>query len=95
MLWCWPDPEAGVAESAAAVGRPGFEQLGDLSRVSEMCFSADGGFLFVGDLDGGIGVFEVREGEGRAVSGGVGAGNGTGVDGGLAPGRVSLRGVAR
>jgi hypothetical protein len=28
-----------------------------------MCFSADGGFLFVGDADGGIGVFEVREGE--------------------------------
>ncbi|KAL2019407.1 hypothetical protein VTK56DRAFT_9698 [Thermocarpiscus australiensis] len=60
LLWCWPDPDAGPAESAAP--RPGFEPLGDLSRVSEMCFSADGGFLFVGDSEGGIGVFEVRDG---------------------------------
>ncbi|KAL2256603.1 hypothetical protein VTK26DRAFT_1423 [Humicola hyalothermophila] len=86
MLWCWPDPEAGVAESAAAASKPGFEQLGNLSRVSELCFSADGGFLFVGDLDGGIGVFEVREGEGR--NNGVGAGM-------TGSGKISLRGVAR
>ncbi|GAB1316042.1 Anaphase-promoting complex subunit 4 WD40 domain-containing protein [Madurella fahalii] len=66
MLWCWPDPEAGPSASGV---QPGFEQLGDLSKVTEMCFSADGGFLFVGDSEGGIGVFEVRE---MAGGGGVG-----------------------
>lgn len=40
----------------------GFAQLQDLSKITEMSFSADGGFLFVGDSDGGIGAFEVREG---------------------------------
>ncbi|KAL2125812.1 hypothetical protein VTI74DRAFT_2629 [Chaetomium olivicolor] len=67
QLWCWPDPEGGMAENAA--GRPGFEQLGNLSKVTEMCFSADGGFLFVGDSEGGIGVFEVREGGGPGGDG--------------------------
>ncbi|KAK4133656.1 hypothetical protein BT67DRAFT_434641 [Trichocladium antarcticum] len=74
VLWCWPDPDAGLMESGpGACTRPGFEQLGDLSRVTEMCFSADGGFLFVGDSAGAIGVFEGRGGVGQraAQEGGV------------------------
>ncbi|KAK3945704.1 hypothetical protein QBC46DRAFT_336473 [Diplogelasinospora grovesii] len=57
-MWCWPDPDAGAAESGP---RPGFEQLEDLSMVTELMFSADGGFLFVGDAAGSIGIYEVRE----------------------------------
>jgi hypothetical protein len=59
MLWCWPDPDAGPAESGLLPQKMG--QLEDLSKITEMCFSADGGFLFIGDCEGGIGVFEVRE----------------------------------
>lgn len=33
----------------------------------EMCFFVDGGFLFIGDSEGGMGVFEVREG-GKGIS---------------------------
>ncbi|KAK3897636.1 hypothetical protein C8A05DRAFT_47822 [Staphylotrichum tortipilum] len=66
-LWCWPDPEGGVALGEDAVQGV----LGDLSKVTEMCFSADGGFLFVGDADGGIVVFEVREGAGGGVEVGL------------------------
>ncbi|KAK4145560.1 uncharacterized protein C8A04DRAFT_10446 [Dichotomopilus funicola] len=59
-LWCWPDPDAGLLD--AATDESGVQAaLADLSRVTEMCFSADGGFLFVGDADGGIAVFTVRE----------------------------------
>ncbi|AEO64375.1 uncharacterized protein THITE_63059 [Thermothielavioides terrestris NRRL 8126] len=65
QLWCWPDPDAGVMDDAVQ------NHLPDLSKVSEMCFSADGGFLFVGDLDGGIAVFEVREGSGGAAGSGA------------------------
>lgn len=78
QLWCWPDPEGEVGSAAAAAGEAMQSAIGDLSKVTEMCFSADGGFLFVGDADGGIGVFEVREGP---------AGAGGGEEG------VSLRGV--
>jgi WD40 repeat protein len=64
QLWCWPDPDAGMMSSRQEEEEGGMQgKLADLSRVTEMCFSADGGFLFVGDADGGIGVFEVREGE--------------------------------
>lgn len=85
-LWCWPDPDAGPAESAAP---PGLEQLADLSKITEMCFSADGGFLFVGDCEGGIGVFEVRElGGGGGGAGSAAAGGGGGV--GLMPMGVAL-----
>ncbi|KAK4238482.1 hypothetical protein C8A03DRAFT_33518 [Achaetomium macrosporum] len=63
QLWCWPDPEAGYMESAVQ------NHLSDLSKVTEMCFSADGGFLFIGDSDGGIAVFEVREGDGKGAGG--------------------------
>ncbi|KAK4151530.1 hypothetical protein C8A00DRAFT_17061 [Chaetomidium leptoderma] len=77
QLWCWPDPEAGLMGTAG--GGEGMMQgaLGDLSRVTEMCFSADGGFLFVGDAEGGIGVFEVRE-AGGGGSGGSGNWGGRG-----------------
>ncbi|KAK4032665.1 hypothetical protein C8A01DRAFT_20289 [Parachaetomium inaequale] len=73
QLWCWPDPEAGLVNAGGDGGVQ--SALGDLSRVTEMCFSADGGFLFVGDADGEIGVFEVREGGANGVGGeGVGLG---------------------
>lgn len=57
-LWCWPDPEATAGEVGA---RAGFEQMERLGRVTELSFAADGGFLYVGDLEGNIGVYEVRE----------------------------------
>nr|UXE44013.1 WD40 repeat domain containing protein [Trichoderma aurantioeffusum] len=60
-VWSWPDPEALAIDYTA---RPGFEQFDDLSRISELCFSADGKFLNVGDLDGHVGMYEVRESTG-------------------------------
>lgn len=43
----------------------GLEQLGgDLGKVTELAFSGDGGRLFVGDIDGGVGVYDIREGMG-------------------------------
>jgi len=58
QLWQWPDPEAGL--DALKGSRSGFEQLEDLSKVTDLSFSVDGGFMFVGDVEGGIGVYEVR-----------------------------------
>ncbi|KAK4457029.1 hypothetical protein QBC42DRAFT_320240 [Cladorrhinum samala] len=63
QLWCWPDPDA----TAAEVANIGFDQLANLNKVTEMCFSADGGFLFIGDSEGKVGVFEVREGSGTGL----------------------------
>ncbi|KAK4100458.1 hypothetical protein N658DRAFT_486761 [Parathielavia hyrcaniae] len=58
MLWCWPDPDAGLMmDRQEEVGVQA--ALGELNKVTEMCFSADGGFLFVGNAEGGIAVFEV------------------------------------
>ncbi|KAK0640790.1 hypothetical protein B0T16DRAFT_379164 [Cercophora newfieldiana] len=59
QLWCWPDPEAGIMDSGP---RRGFEQLERLGKVTELSFAADSGFLFVGDIDGNIGVYEIHEG---------------------------------
>lgn len=54
-------PHAGGGGS----GDAGLEQLGgDLGRVTELAFSGDGGRLFVGDIDGGVGVYDIREGMG-------------------------------
>ncbi len=58
-LWCWPDPDASAADNAY---RPGFEQLDELGRVTELAFSDDGGLLFVGDSDGAVCVYHIREG---------------------------------
>lgn len=58
QLWCWPDPEATAGEAGP---RAGFEQMERLGKVTELSFAADGGFLYVGDLEGNIGVYEVRE----------------------------------
>ncbi|KAL6890453.1 hypothetical protein GGI43DRAFT_220444 [Trichoderma evansii] len=60
-VWSWPDPEALAIDYTP---RPGFEQFDDLSRVSELCFSADGKFLNVGDLEGHVGMYELRESTG-------------------------------
>nr|UWK20195.1 WD40 repeat domain containing protein [Trichoderma psychrophilum] len=60
-VWSWPDPEALAIDYSP---RRGFEQFDDLSRVSELHFSSDGKFLNVGDLDGHIGMYEVRESTG-------------------------------
>ncbi|KAK3682330.1 hypothetical protein B0T22DRAFT_281195 [Podospora appendiculata] len=57
-LWCWPDPDAGASQSGPQMG---FELLENLSRVSELAFSSDGGFMFIGTADGEIGIFDVRE----------------------------------
>ena len=54
--------EAGEQQPRAGAG---LEQLGgDLARVTELAFSGDGGRLFVGDVDGGVGVYDIREGMG-------------------------------
>lgn len=42
----------------------GSEQLLDLSRVTTISFSSDGKMFFVGDVDGSVGVYEIRGGEG-------------------------------
>lgn len=43
----------------------GLEGLGlDLGRVTELAFSGDGARLFVGCVDGGVGVYEINEGIG-------------------------------
>nr|UWK20207.1 WD40 repeat containing protein [Trichoderma oligosporum] len=60
-VWSWPDPEALAIDYSP---QQGFEQFEDLSRVSELHFSADGKFLNVGDLDGHVGIYEVRESTG-------------------------------
>ncbi|KAK3384600.1 WD40-repeat-containing domain protein [Lasiosphaeria ovina] len=62
QLWCWPDPDATANDSGP---QPGFEQFEHLNRVIDLSFSADSGFLFVGDSEGCIGVYEVREREGQ------------------------------
>ncbi|KAK7740326.1 hypothetical protein SLS63_001528 [Diaporthe eres] len=53
--------ELGEPQQQAAA----LEQLGgDLGKVTELAFSGDGGRLFVGDIDGGVGVYDIREGMG-------------------------------
>lgn len=46
----------------------GSEQLLDLSRVTSISFSSDGKMFFVGDVDGSVGVYEIRGGEGGNFS---------------------------
>ena len=58
-LWQWPQAEL--------EGKAGFEQLADLSRITDLSFSGDGKLFFVADMNGGVGVFEVREGNGQGV----------------------------
>lgn len=54
-----------MSGEAPAQSAPGLEQLGgDLGKVTELAFSGDGGHLFVGDIDGGVGVYDIREGMG-------------------------------
>nr|UWK20181.1 WD40 repeat domain containing protein [Trichoderma crystalligenum] len=60
-VWSWPDPEALAIDYSP---QQGFEQFDDLSRISELHFSSDGKFLNVGDLDGHVGIYEVRESTG-------------------------------
>jgi hypothetical protein len=80
-LWCWPDPDGTMtlAEDAAMQ-----RALGDLSRVTEMCFAADGGFLFLGYSDGGVSAFEVREVGGTA--------NGSGAEAAAGPALAGVQG---
>ncbi|KAK7735272.1 hypothetical protein SLS53_007663 [Cytospora paraplurivora] len=60
------------SEGSGDSGRGGgLEGLGeDLGRVTELAFSGDGGLLFVGSVDGGVIVYEVREGIGIGVNAG-------------------------
>ncbi|PSR99286.1 hypothetical protein BD289DRAFT_458650 [Coniella lustricola] len=57
-LWRLDGDDTGVA---------GLRLAADLKKVTELAFAADGNRLFVGDGDGGVAVFEVREGIGMAV----------------------------
>lgn len=56
-------------ESSIALGGGGLETLAaGLHKVTELAFSGDGKSLFVGDIDGGIGVYELREGPGIGIA---------------------------
>ncbi|KAH8788078.1 hypothetical protein F5883DRAFT_531384 [Diaporthe sp. PMI_573] len=46
----------------------GSEQLLDLSRVTSISFSSDGRTFFVGDVNGSVGVYEIRGGDGGSPS---------------------------
>lgn len=60
--------EGSEVDRGGGGGGWGLEGLGgDLGKVTELAFSGDGGWLFVGGSDGGIGVYEVREGIGIGV----------------------------
>ncbi|KAI3398732.1 hypothetical protein diail_8598 [Diaporthe ilicicola] len=53
------------SEGGDSGGGAGLEKLGgDLGRVTELAFSGDSSRLFVGDVDGGVGVYDIREGLG-------------------------------
>lgn len=57
--------KSGLSSEGGEQGGAGLEKLGgDLGRVTELAFSGDGGRLFVGDVDGGVGVYDIREGLG-------------------------------
>lgn len=45
----------------------GSEQLLDLSRVTTISFSADGQLFLVGDVNGSVGVYEIRNGKGDKI----------------------------
>ncbi|KAK5662188.1 hypothetical protein OQA88_8093 [Cercophora sp. LCS_1] len=79
-IWWWPD--AAKKDSCVSLG-----QLGNLHNVTVFEFSADGKTLFVGDNNGGLGLYEVKERIGgpevRYELGDSGAGTG-GLPGGMA-----------
>lgn len=56
-VWSWPDRNATAVDSGP---KPGLGQFDDLAKVRELCFSADGKALLVGDADGRIGVYDVH-----------------------------------
>lgn len=56
-------------DSSLALGGAGLEALAArLHKVTELAFSGDGKSLFVGDIDGGVGVYELREGSGIGIA---------------------------
>ena len=60
----WRIPTFGGGTGVAG----GSEQLLNLSRVTSISFSSDGKMFFVGDVDGSVGVYELRGGEGGNVN---------------------------
>ncbi|KAG5926113.1 hypothetical protein E4U42_003657, partial [Claviceps africana] len=56
-VWCWPDRNATATDSGS---RPQGDQFEHLLRVTELCFSADGKSLVIGDCNGRIGVYEIQ-----------------------------------
>lgn len=56
-IWRWPNPDATAADSGP---KPGLEQFESLSKVTELKFSADGAYLFVGDRDGQCCMYNVK-----------------------------------
>ncbi|KAJ9145492.1 WD40 repeat-like-containing domain [Pleurostoma richardsiae] len=50
-VWSWPNERL--------LSLPHFNQLDDLSKVTDFAFSVDGGLVVVGDSEGGIGVYEI------------------------------------
>lgn len=56
-IWRWPNPDATASDSGP---KPGLEQFEALSRVTELKFSADGAYLFVGDRDGQCCMYNIK-----------------------------------
>lgn len=55
----WRTPTFGGGTGLAG----GSEQLLDLSRVTTISFSADANLFLIGDVDGSVGVYEIRGGD--------------------------------
>jgi hypothetical protein len=56
-IWRWPNPDATASDSGP---KPGLEQFDYLSKVTELKFSADGAYLFVGDRDGQCCMYNIK-----------------------------------
>lgn len=73
-IWSGPD-EIDIRQAGAAGSQ---QLLGDLAKVTEFRFTEDSNLLFVADNEGGIGIYEIRHGDGgrngsvSTASGGAG-----------------------
>ena len=66
-------PEEWEERPTTAGGTNSPKQLTDLKKVNVLQFTDDGGMLFVGDKDGGIGIYEIKS---RPTTGVAGTGTG-------------------
>lgn len=57
-VWSWPDKDGMMG-----AGDVHWKQFDDLTTITELAFSSDGRFLVVGDGQGVLGIYDVREKE--------------------------------